>query len=215
MFGIFKNDKKEVKSAGPKLAIVLDFTVGRDVSLDPLWAKMLPGDTQFSLSGNEFMISAQGVIDFGEQSFGHRFYDDKDEVLFQVLGSEDGSRIDEMKLWSYHSVKYPNDAQWADLKELIKGESYSLETEDGKLLYQREWFADDAGPADPMQYWETVYDAEGGKGRRIYQTAMLFSRELDGGDFEYLLVNLEEPDEGDRSATYMIGVGVTKDDLVG
>lgn len=206
-----KKDKPEAEK--PKLPIVYDFTIGRDVGIEPTYLKLLPKDGFFEADRDRFMISAQGKIDFGEQTFCHRFYDDEDSVLFQVLGSENGDRIDEMKLWSYHKVEYPNDARWSELKELMKGESFVLRGDSGKVVYLREWFADDAGPADPMTYWETVYDDEGGNGREIFQTAMLFSRELSDGSFEYLLVNLEEPAEGDRTATLMIGVPITRSEL--
>ncbi|MTH96139.1 DUF2491 family protein [Roseibium sp. RKSG952] len=213
MFDWLTGKKKNKEAEKPKLPIIYDYTIGRDLAIEPTYLKLLPQEGFFEVDRDHFMISAQGKIDFGEQTFCHRFYDDQDTVLFQILGSEDGDRIYEMKLWSYFKVENPNDARWEELKVLMKGETFVLHGDEGKAVFVREWFADDVGPAGPVTYWETVYDEVDGKGREIFQTAMLFSRELPGGSFEYLLVNLEEPTDGDRTATFMIGVPITRSEL--
>jgi hypothetical protein len=79
------------------------------------------------------------------------------------------------------------------------------------VSYERVWFDGSAGPEDPITYWETVHDnLSGNESRRIFQNAMLFGRELtDGGD-EMLLVNMEEPEDGDRCVSYMVGRSLTQ-----
>lgn len=201
----------------PPLPVVLDYTIGREVSIDPTFAKLLPQDSLLDILETTFMISAQGHCDLGEQSHLHRFYDMDDRILLQVQGGNgfEDVRVDEIMLWAYHDVAYPgSDSAWNAFRNAIRQPVYTLQAGEEKLLFERIWFGEEEGPTDPMTYWETVSDdLEGGATRRIFQTAMLFARQLGDGSDEFLLMNMEEPVGGDRSVTAMIGRPLTRHQL--
>jgi hypothetical protein len=58
-----------------------------------------------------------------------------------------------------------------------------------------------------VKFWESVYDDRRmTTQRRIYQTCMLFARELPGEARELLLAIEMEPDGGDLTHEVMVGI---------
>ncbi|WP_310620343.1 DUF2491 family protein [Flexibacterium corallicola] len=202
----------------PTLPEISELTIGRTVKVDPLTLKMWPSDCLIAAPKNAMSIVAQGHCDLGEQSHLHRFYPDDDSVLLQIQGGDgrEDTRIDEIMLWSYYDVQYPStQVQWDEFGKRIKQTSYRLPCEDGELLYERAWFDSSSQPEDPMSYWESVYsDRQMTDKKAIFQSAMLFARRLSDGEDEMLLVNMEEPEGGERCVTHMVGRALTKHSLI-
>jgi hypothetical protein len=144
----------------------------------------------------------------------HRFYPDDDRYLIQMQGGDGhkDERVDEIMLWYFFDVKYPSsDAEWNRTKQALRQTSFTLESEGNSYHYDRAWFDTSTTPEDPMTYWEEVCDDRSGAGkRRIFQTAMLFARSLKDGKEEMLLVNMEEPENAERTIAYMIGFPIEK-----
>ena len=73
--------------------------------------------------------------------------------------------------------------------------------------YRRFWFGDEDERQDPVSFWESVYDDRSGShARRIYQTCMLFARDLPGEGRELLLAIEMEPQGGDLTHEIMVGI---------
>lgn len=198
--------KKKEKWMAPEIAGV---TIGRAVSLDPISLKLIPTESLLEAPESTLIISAQGYCDLGEQSHLHRFYPDDDRFLFQIQGGDgcENARIDEVMLWYFVDVQYPsNAADWEEYKKRIRQPNFELSLGGKSYLFQRSWFDTSTNEEDPMTYWETIVDQRDGTGkRRVYQSAMLYSRLLPDKQEEMLLVNLEESESGEKSVAFMIG----------
>lgn len=204
MFGsLFKRDK------GWQPPEVLGLTIGRGITFDPIALRLLPADSLIETPDTTLMITAQGHCDLGEQSHMHRFYPDDDRFLVQVQGGDGKSdeRVDEIMLWYFYDVRYPSGSgDWDAMKSAIRQTAFTLKGEGESHRYERAWFDTSTQPEDPMSYWEEVCDDRSGGGRRrIFQTAMLFARRLKDGRDEMLLVNMEEPENAERSISFMLG----------
>ncbi|MCR9061936.1 MAG: YjfK family protein, partial [Rhodobacteraceae bacterium] len=110
-------------------------------------------------------------------------------------------------LWYFYDVQYPSgEAEWSKCKNSIRQKNYSLSRGGENIGFERAWFDTSTSPEDPMTYWEEICDDRSGGGRRrIFQTAMLFARQLKDGRDEMLLINMEEPENAERSVAFMIG----------
>lgn len=193
---------------------ILGLTIGRGITFDPIALRMLPEDSLLERPESTLMITAQGHCDLGEQSHMHRFYPDDDRFLIQFQGGDghQDERIDEIMLWYFYDVKYPSgDGEWDSLKQAIRQTTFTLEGEGQDYRFERAWFDTSNAPEDPMTYWEEVCDDRSGAGkRRIFQTAMLFARPLKDGKDEMLLINMEEPENAERSIAFMIGFPIER-----
>jgi hypothetical protein len=209
MFGIFKSRKSKQAPAIPTL---LNVTIGRAVEVERLAYEFWPDDCLVELDSSTLEIVAQGQCDLGEGAHLHRFYPDSDSCLLQMQGGDgvDDTTVEEIVIWSYLDVLYPSsDAAWSQIAESIRQTKISLPKHG--VTYDRVWFDGSTGPEDPITYWETVNDdLSGDRSRRIFQTAMLFGRSLSDGGDEMLLVNMEEPEDGDRCVSYMVGRSLTQ-----
>lgn len=196
---------------------ILGLTIGRDLTIDPIALRLLPEDSLLERPETTLMITAQGHCDLGEQSHMHRFYPDDDRFLIQLQGGDGQSeeRIDEIMLWYFIDVQYPtSSADWDEVKTAIRQTNYTLTVDNRDYRFERAWFDTSSGPEDPMTYWEDVCDDRSGAGRRrIFQTAMLFARRLADGRDEMLLINMEEPENAERSVAFMIGFPLERHNL--
>lgn len=208
---------KEKADVGPGVPELLNVTIGRSVEIDELAYKLWPEDCLVDISSPVLSVVAQGHCDLGEGSHLHRFYPEEDHLLLQMQGGDghENTNIDEIMLWSYHDVTYPgSDAAWKADFDAIRQPAFMLRDGEQSFAFERAWFDHSAEAQDPMTYWETVHDdRSGNEGRRIYQTAMLYARRLDDGEDEFLLVNMEEPENGERCVTYMVGRPITRHQL--
>lgn len=183
----------------------LHLTIDRSVSIEPMAWKFWPDDCLIDIASGDLNIIAQGQIDLGEGVWAHRFYPDEDSLMLQFRGGDGihDTSIEEVNLWYFHDVQYPSsDQAWQDMADKIRAPGFTYA---GKH-FDRVWFDSSDQAEDPVSMWETIYDDRQGENRRkVYQTCMLYGRFLSDGEPEFLLVNMEEPEGGDRCITYMIG----------
>jgi hypothetical protein len=193
------------EAAAPALPVVRNLTLGRSLRVDPLAWRRFGEAARFSLDRDTLEIVAQGLIDLGADGFVHRFYTD-DDVMFQVLsGDREGAGSEDHTLFIPWASDYPatpgDKRRWHDR---LQARSF---TGEGLPEYRRFWFGDAAETQAPVSFWENVYDDRAATdARRIYQTCMLFSRELPGDGRELLLAIEQEPQGGDMTHEVMIGV---------
>ena len=197
--------RRRGEAAKPSLPVVRNLTIGRSLRLDPLAWRRLGAEARFRLDADVLSISAQGVIDLGADGFVHRFYTD-DEVMFQVVSRDrEGQVAEDHTLFIPWTSDYPASPgerrRWHDR---LQAKSFAAE---GLPEYRRFWFGDTAEMQEPVSFWESVYDDRAAaSARRIYQTCMLFARELPGDGRELLLAIAMEPEGGDLTHEVMIGV---------
>lgn len=189
----------------PAIPIVRNVTIGRTVRLDPLAWRRLGSDTTFKLPTDTLEVTAQGLIDLGADGFVHRFYTDDHLMLQMVSPDSAGQQADDFTLFLPWSSAYPPDGharrEWNDR---LRAPSF---TDDGLPIYRRFWFGDTDARQDPVSFWEDVYDDRSGRHpRRIFQTCMLFARDLPGESRELLLAIAMEPEGGDLTHEIMVGI---------
>lgn len=204
MFGKFFGRKDAQR---PALPVIRNVTIGRTVVLDPLAWRRFSGETRFTLDRDTLEITAQGLIQLNDGAFVHRFYTD-DEILFQVVSDDrEGQRANDFTVFVPWASEYPADSADRDLwAERLRARTFQAE---GLPEYRRFWFGEDAERQEPVTLWEDVYyDREGAApDRRLFQTTMLFHRELSGGEGRELLLALTaEPEDGDVTHETMIGL---------
>lgn len=204
---IFRNlfgDRNRAQDASA-LPVVRNITIGRSVRLDPLAWRRLGADARFRIDSDSLGIVAQGRIDLGADGFVHRFYTN-DDLMLQFAGPDaDGQLADDVTLFIPWASAFPPDGgakrRWADR---LRARSFSG---DGLPEYRRLWFGDVDEFQDPVAFWESVYDdREASQARRIYQTCMLFARDLPGDALELLLAIEMEPEGSDLTHEIMIGI---------
>ena len=189
------------------LATVRNITVGRTVALDPLAWRRLGEDTHFALDRDALEITAQGVVALDGGTFVHRFYTD-DHVMLQAMSDDAaGQSAYDFTLFMPWSSAYPPGERerrlWSDrLSEpVFEGGPEDLPA------YPRLWFAESDARQPPVTLWETVYDDRAATTpyARIFQTCMLYARDLAGGR-ELMLALEMQPDEGETTHEIMIGI---------
>ena len=187
------------------LPSVRNVTLGRTVILDTLAWKRFGAETKFPLDRDTLLIVAQGLIDLNEGGFVHRFYTD-DHIMLQVVTNDRaGEDITDVTVFAPWSSDYPGDSFDRDLwKKRLRARTWN-----GEELpeYRRLWFGDGALEQDPVTFWEDLHDDRDGQvDRRIFQTCMLFARELPGEGRELLLAIEMEPTNEAVSHELMVGV---------
>lgn len=201
--GLFGGRKDEARvSAVP---VVRNVTIGRSVRLDPLAWRRYGGDTRVKLNLDVLNIVAQGRIDLGADGFVHRFYTEDDLMLQMVSPDAEGLEADDFTIFVPWTSAYPPDARarrvWGDR---LRARTF---TDADLPEYRRFWFGDTDERQDPVSFWEEVYDdRESRHPRRIYQTSMLFARDLPGDGRELLLAIEMEPEGGDLTHEIMVGI---------
>ncbi|MDZ4373880.1 MAG: DUF2491 family protein [Phenylobacterium sp.] len=189
----------------PAIPVVRNITVGRSVRLDPLAWRRLGSEARFRLDHDVLAITAQGRIDLGADGFVHRFYTDDHLMLQMVSPDAEGRGAEDFTLFGPWSSAYPADARakrdWGDR---LRARAFE---DEGLPPYRRFWFGDADERQEPVSFWEEVYDDRSGReARRIYQTCMLFARDLPGEARELLLAIEMEPEGGDLTHEVMVGI---------
>jgi len=204
MFGKLFGGKGD--TAQPSLPVIRNVTIGRTVVLDPLTWRRFGTETRFGLNRDTLEITAQGLIQLNDGTFVHRFYTD-DEVMFQVVSDDrDGEKANDFTVFVPWASEYPGrgdaGAEWA---RRLRARTFQPEE---LPEYQRLWFGDEAYEQDPVTFWEEVYYSRAASkpDRRLFQTAMLFHRDLSGDGRELLLALTLEPEDGDVTHETMIGL---------
>ncbi|MFN4040309.1 MAG: DUF2491 family protein [Brevundimonas sp.] len=190
-----------------RLAQVRNITVGRTVALDPLAWRRLGAETCFTLDRDALEITAQGLIQLDDGPFVHRFYTD-DHVMLQAMSDDAaGAAAYDFTLFTPWSSAYPPDGAarraWADrLSEpVFNGQAEGLPS------YPRFWFSESEARQPPVRLWESVYDDRTALEpySRIFQTCMLYARDLAGGR-ELMIALEQEPQGGEPTHEIMIGI---------
>lgn len=191
----------------PRLAQVRNITVGRTVALDPLAWRRLGDETRFTLDRDALDITAQGVITLDGGSFVHRFYTD-DHVMLQAMSDDaEGQAAYDFTLFIPWSSAYPP----GERERRLWTDRLSVPTFDGSPedlpAYPRLWFAESDARQPPVQLWESLYDDRAATEpyAKIFQTCMLYARELAGGR-ELMLALEMQPDGGETTHEIMIGI---------
>jgi hypothetical protein len=189
------------------LPIVRNVALGRTVVLDPLAWQRFGGELRFSIQGDTLHIVAQGLVKLSEGGFVHRFYTD-DAVMFQAVSNDPaGQDVTDVTLFAPWESRYPSSStQRATWRQLLTARTF---TGEGLPAYRRAWFGDEAEHQEPVSFWEDLHDDRDGiVDRRIFQTSMLFARELDGDGRELLLAIDQENEAGEPSFEIMLGVAL-------
>lgn len=206
MFGKLFGAGKKPAEAAPALPEIRNVAVGRTVILDPLMWRRHGADLRFELDRDTLEITAQGLIALDDGAFVHRFYTDDHVMLQAVSDDREGRLANDFTVFVPWKSDYPAGSQarrvWA---ERLRGPYF----EDQDLpIYRRFWFGDETADQAPVTFWEDVYDdrAAGAPYARIFQTCMLFARDLPGEGRELLLAVTVEPEKGDVTQDIMIGL---------
>ncbi len=205
MFGkLFGGKDREPQAALP---VVRNVTVGRTIILDPLTWRRFGAETSFALDRDTLEITAQGVIGLNEGAFVHRFYTD-DEIMFQAVSDDAaGEMANDFTIFLPWASEYPNsgDGSRFDWAQRLRQRTFQPPE---LPEYRRFWFGADAAEADPVTFWEDVYydRAATTPDKRLFQTTMLFSRDLPGDGRELMLALTLEPEGGEVTHEMMIGL---------
>lgn len=194
------------------LATVRNITVGRTVALDPLAWRRLGEDTHFALDRDALEITAQGVVALDGGTFVHRFYTD-DHVMLQAMSDDEaGASSYDFSLFTPWSSAYPPGERERRLWRDRLSEPRFQGAPEGLPEYPRFWFADSDERQPPVTLWETIYDDRAATTpyAKIFQTCMLYARDLAGGR-ELMIALEQEPQNasgegGDVSHEIMIGI---------
>ena len=185
--------------------VVRNITIGRSVRVDPLAWRRYGADAAFRLDIDTLEITAQGLIDLGADGFVHRFYTDDHLMLQMVSPDAEGRQADDFTIFVPWASAYPPDPRarraWADR---LRARAF---TDTDLPDYRRFWFGEADERQDPVSFWEEIHDDRSGRSaRRIFQTCMLFARDLPGEGRELLLAIEMEPQGGDLTHEVMIGI---------
>lgn len=191
--------------ADSAIPTIRNVTIGRTVMLDPLAWRRFGSELKFPFDGDTLQIVAQGLVQLDDGGFVHRFYTD-DDVMFQAVSSDRaGQEVTDVTLFTPWRSIYPgSQAERAAWRERLMARTF---TDEGLPEYRRFWFGEEAPRQEPVTFWEDLHDDRDGiVDRRIFQTSMLFARELPGDGIELLLAIDMETGNGDVSFEIMLGV---------
>ncbi|WP_363082620.1 DUF2491 family protein [Phenylobacterium sp. SCN 70-31] len=196
---------RDTAAADAAIPVVRNVTIGRSVRLDPLAWRRLGSEARFRLDHDVLAITAQGLVDLGADGYVHRFYTDDHLMLQMVSPDPDGRGAQDFTLFMPWSSVWPPDARakrtWADR---LRAPAFD---DEGLPAFRRYWFGDGDARQEPVSFWEEVFDDRSGRhARRIYQTCMLFARDLPGEGRELLLAIAMEPEGGDLTHEVMVGI---------
>lgn len=203
--------KERAGSAPITNASPLGLTRERMICLDKSLKLLLDGHSHVTLPGDE-KVWAVGNIDLGQSMRLLRFYlDDEDYFLQIVMNGPSNDDIQDIILFGYHSVTTINSQ--AELLSLsgpgakLGMPLYELDGEE----YERQWGTED-GQTELTPLLEYVKSPE--QSYRIRHNCMLYAREIGlVNRREFLLLSVEEDDEGVISLSTAVGVTLQPTDL--
>jgi hypothetical protein len=197
--------RKDPALAAPALPAIRNVTLGRTVWLDTLAWRRFGGETRFSLDRDTLEITAQGLVELKDGGFVHRFYTDDHVMLQAVSDDREGQRLTDVTVFIAWDSAYPGGRAdreaWA---ARLKARTF---TAGGLPDYPRLWFGEEAENQDPVTFWEDLHDdRDGVPDRRIFQTCMLFARDLPDEGRELLLAIEQETEDKEVSFEIMLGI---------
>jgi hypothetical protein len=182
----FRKKHKPVEIKAPE---IIGLRLGGAFELDELKLRLIEPKLVVEGVAKTQLIQAVGIVRLDETSTVLRYYTDDDGYLQILLtGGMTENHIDDVKLWYFYDTKaIANDHQWDRLlKEEISQPSVALEGNS----YQRVWQGTNA-QSPPVAMTEKTH-AENGAINETDQFAMLYEREIEDGQFEYLMKVGEE-----------------------
>jgi hypothetical protein len=195
-----------------RLATVRNITVGRTVSLDPLAWRRLGDTTRFTLDRDVLDITAQGHVELDGGQHVHRFYTE-DHIMLQAM-SDDAAGLEsyDFTLFMPWTSAYPANEgarrKWRDRLSAPVFEGAAEDLPD----YPRFWFSESDAIQKPVDLWETIWDDRTATTpySKIFQTCMLYARDLEDGRELMLALEMQPQDAtgrpGDVTHEIMIGI---------
>jgi hypothetical protein len=191
----------------PSLPMVRNVTIGRTVMVDTLAWRRFGSATRFPLDRDTLQIVAQGLVELDDGGFVHRFYTE-DHMMFQLVTSDRaGTDVTDVTLFAPWESFYPGSRR--EREAWVQRLSAPTFQAGGLPVFQRLWFGADEGQQPPVTFWEDLHDDRDGRvDRRIFQSCMLYTRELGAdGEGRELLLAIEQEEEGQPvSHELMLGV---------
>jgi hypothetical protein len=181
--------EKKQKPAAVKTPEIIGLRLGGAFELDELKLRLIEPSLVVEGVAKTQLIQAVGIVALDESSTVLRYYTDDDGFLQVLLtGGMTENHIDDVKLWYFYDTKaIADDSQWEYLlKEVISQPSVTLE----EYHYQRVW--EGANSQSPPVAMTEKTHVENGSISETDQFAMLYEREFEGGQFEYLMKVGEE-----------------------
>lgn len=186
---MFKKLFGKQQDTKPKAPEVMGLFLGGAFELDPLKLKLIEPSLVVEGVAKTQLIQAVGEVKLDENTTVLRFYTD-DDAFLQVLltGGMTENHISDVKLWHFYDTQgVANSSEWDRLIENgISQASYALEGNH----YGRVW-GSTSESSPPVAMTETTY-SEDGSTSETDQFAMLYERELEGDEFEFVFVVGEE-----------------------
>lgn len=199
---------EEVRAKAPE---VLGLRLGGAIEISPLLLKLTESDLTIEGAAPTQVIQAVGVVDLDDSGMRLvRYYTD-DEGYLQVLQSGTGDDgVIEVSLWYFYDSK-PIDTQttWDTLLQnqiVTPNRKYDLDGTEFEEHWENE---------KPVALTEVTY-LKSGKTTETDQFSMLYSRKLDNGKTEELLVAGEEKsinNQLDRSVIRVTGFQLNSTDF--
>jgi hypothetical protein len=193
----------------PGVAVVRNVTIGRTVMLDELAWRRFGADTRFPVNRDTLQIVAQGLVALDAGGFVHRFYTE-DHIMFQLVTDDrEGAEVNDISLFAPWDSAYPSSrAEREAWKRRMSAATFQAP---GLPPFRRFWFGEEEGEQPPVTFWEDVHDdRDGVVDRRIFQSCMLYHREIGApgmGEGRELLLAIEQEAEGEPvSHELMLGV---------
>jgi hypothetical protein len=187
---VFKNwFGKKQHSVEVKTPEIMGLRLGGAFELDELKLRLIEPSLVVEGVAKTQLIQAVGIVKLDENSTVLRYYTDDDGYLQVLLsGGMTENHIDDVKLWYFYDTKaIASDHQWERLlKEEISQPLVTLEDNS----YKRVW--EGTGSQSPPVAMTEKTHGENGSISETDQFAMLYEREIDGGQFEYLMKAGEE-----------------------
>jgi hypothetical protein len=177
------------QSVGNKVPEIIGLRLGGAFELDELKLRLIEPSLVVEGVAKTQLIQAVGVVKLDENSTVLRYYTDDDGYLQLLLtGGMSENHIDDVKLWYYFETKaIGSDKQWDDL---LNHEISQPEVNLVGYRYKRVWQGVDSH-SPPVAMREKTH-AENGSISETDQFAMLYEREFESGQFEYLMKVAEE-----------------------
>ena len=197
--------------ANPNLANPFGLAPGRMLDLDDSLKLMLDGHSELVVPDEEVVWSV-GQVDLGQSVRLVRFYFENEDYWLQVMMNGPAAEdVQDIILFGYSSVVTINSE--SELKRLVGAESkigLPVYEHDG-WEYERQW-GTEVGQTELTPMTESVGNPDGSY--RIEHLSMLYARDTGLIDRrEFLLLSVEEDEEGVVSLTTSVGVTLQSTDF--
>ena len=193
----------------------LGLGLGLAASIDLMRLRATQSTLAMPPMAETFVITGHGVVDLGDGSHLHRYYDDE-HVMLQVLcegGITNDCVREVMFFHPWDSVVPQSEREWSQWDGRGGKIGLASFSADG-FTFERHWGDPVDDWIEPVQFTETVVTVEGV--RNIHQKVVSYRRPITGGeDNESLLIAVERDlATSDRGVvTFMIGYDVAAVDV--